>query len=112
MPPWPACWLTVCQEQGLLPQELNDCVPCVEPSTAAMPPRLQAAHTDLKMAQVKTISFLTFLLRIHTQLLAPHKVWLGSATVYGKQHQAQKIEKEQVVVPCGSVLWVLHLSCA
>ena len=39
-----------------------------------MPPRLQALHTDLKMAQVKTISFLAYLLRINTSLLAPHKV--------------------------------------
>ena len=41
----------------------------------ALAPRLQAAHTDMKMAQVKTISFLTFLLRINTALLQPQGVY-------------------------------------
>ena len=46
---------------------------CAEPDVASLSPRLQALHTDLKMAQVKTISFLAYLLRINTSLLAPHK---------------------------------------
>ena len=37
-------------------------------------PPLQAAYTDLKAAQVKTISFFTFLLRVTPSLLQPHKV--------------------------------------
>lgn len=47
---------------------------CADPAAAHASPQLQGAFTDLKAAQVKTISFFTFLLRVTPALLQPHKV--------------------------------------
>ena len=45
-----------------------------DPPAASLGTQLHLAFTDLKAAQVKTISFFTFLLRVTPGLLQPHKV--------------------------------------
>ena len=54
-----------------------------DPIAASLSTQLQLAFTDLKAAQVKTISFFTFLLRVTPSLLQPHKVHPTSARVGG-----------------------------
>jgi transformation/transcription domain-associated protein len=47
----------------------------------SVPERLQTANNDLKTAQVKTVSFLTFLLRASADYLRPHQQELATAIV-------------------------------
>ena len=45
-----------------------------EPDVAALPEALQAVHADFKNSQVKTLSFLTYLMRVNGPLVLTHKV--------------------------------------
>ena len=51
---------------------------CPGPDPAALPEKLRPAYVDLKNAQIKTLSFLTYLMRSpYNSLVRPHQVRLG-----------------------------------
>ena len=52
----------------------TDFIEAADPAATSVGSQLTGAFTDLKAAQVKTISFFTFLLRVTPSLLQPHKV--------------------------------------
>ena len=51
---------------------------CSGPDPAALPEKLRPAYVDLKNAQIKTLSFLTYLMRSpYNSLVRPHQVRSG-----------------------------------
>ncbi|CAI5993061.1 unnamed protein product [Closterium sp. NIES-65] len=65
----------------LLPLMMQ-CIAIVGPSPHHhVPPRLKAAYADLKAAQIKTVSFLTYLLRGYADIIRPHEANIAKSIV-------------------------------
>jgi hypothetical protein len=59
-----------------------DAVALRGPAVDALPPHLRPAYAELRAAQVKTVSFVTFLLRIIGEALRPYAPRLSLAVVH------------------------------
>ena len=52
------------------------------PSPDALEPKSKQLLNDLKHAQVKILSFLTWMLRTFPNMVAPHQVWAHPCPLY------------------------------
>lgn len=66
---------------ALLPA-MVDAVALRGPAYDKLPPHLRLAYAELRAAQVKTVSFVTFLLRVLGDALRPHAPRLSAAVVH------------------------------
>lgn len=71
---------------GFVPKVIPTLLPMMRTATeiagpSPIPPHQKAAYSDLKTAQVKTVSFLTFILRQHPDYIRPFQQPLATAIV-------------------------------